>query len=111
MKKFYLFLFNLCVLIWLEALYGLVAFDTYLRSTIIYVFIFIIPVALLNTIIISLFNKKTNYILGCIIYSVLCLYFSLQLVFKQIFNTYFQVALFSLGDQLTSFGKETMLKI
>lgn len=111
MKKIYLFLFNLCVLIWLESLYGLVAFDTYLRSTIIYVFIFLIPFALLNTIITSLFSRKTNFILGCIIYSVLCLYFSLQLVFKQIFNTYFQVALFSLGDQLTSFGKETFLLI
>jgi len=111
MKKVYLFIFNFCMLIWLESLYGLVVFDTYFRNTIIFVFLFLIPIALLNTIILSLFNKKINFVLGCIIYSILGLYFGLQLVFKQVFNTHFQVALFSLGDQLTSFGKETIMAI
>lgn len=111
MKKIYTFLFNFSALILLEALFGLVAFDTYTRASIIFIFFYLLVMALLNTIVLSLFNKKVNFILGCIIYSILGLYFSIQIVFKQVFDTFFQVALFSLGDQLLSFGKETVVSI
>lgn len=111
MKKLYLFLFNLGCLILLEMLFGFIVFDSYSRSSIFLIFLFLILVALFNTIIFSLFNKKINFAFGCVVYSVLGLYFSLQIVFKQVFDTFFQVALFSLSDQLLSFGKETILSI
>ncbi|MBQ2946587.1 MAG: sulfatase-like hydrolase/transferase [Bacilli bacterium] len=111
MKKIYTFLFNFSALILIEMLFGLIAFDTYTRSSIIFMFFYLLVMALLNTIIFSLFNKKVNFILGCVIYSILGLYFSIQIVFKQVFDTFFQVALFSLSDQLLSFGKETIISI
>ena len=111
MKKLYFYLFNLGSLIFLEMLFGLVVFDSYLKTTIFSVFLFILFLSVFNTIILSLFKRKINYILGCVIYSILGIYFSLQIVFKQVFDTFFQVALFSLSDQLLSFGKETIISI
>ena len=111
MKKWYLFLFNFCALVWLESLFALIVFDNYLKSSIIYIFIFLLFIAVFNTIILSLVNKKVNFILGCIIYSILGVYFSIQIVFKKVFETFFQLALFSLGDQILSFGKETLIAI
>lgn len=111
MKKFYLFLLNFGLLMWLETIFGLIVFDSYLKSSIIFIILFMILIGLLNTIILSLFNKKINFILGCVIYSVLGIYFSIQIVFKQVFDTFFQLALFSLGDQILSFGKETIIAI
>lgn len=111
MKKIYLFILNLCVLIWLELIFYLVTFDIYLNTTIISIFLFLIPVAILNTILFSLFNKKVNFAIGCTIYGILGLYFSVQLIFKQVFNSFFQISLLSLGDQILSFGKETFISI
>lgn len=111
MKKLHLFLFNFGALLWLEMIFGLVVFDSYLKTTIFSVFLFLIPVALFNTLLLSLFKKKTNFIIGIVMYSILGLYFGLQLVFKQVFNSFFQVSLFALGDQVLSFGKETFFAI
>jgi len=111
MKKFYLFLFNLSALIWLESIFGLVVFDSFLKTTIFSVFLFLIPIAVFNTILFSVFKNKINFILGCVTYSFLGIYFSTQLVFKQVFETYFQISLFTLSDQVLAFGKETFLLI
>lgn len=111
MKKFYLFLINFGFLIWLEIVFGLITFDNYFKSAIISNFLFILMLAVFNTIILSIFNKKVSFVFGCIIYSVLGLYFGTQIVFKQVFETFFQIALLSLGDQILSFGKETILAI
>ena len=111
MKKTRLLLFNLTSLIFLEGLFSLVIFDNYLRTTVISILLFTILVSLFNTILLQIFNYKVNFIIGCVLYSFLGILFSLQLVFKQVFNTYFQIALFSLSDQVLSFGKETFLAI
>lgn len=111
MKKVYLFLINFGFLIWLEIVFGLITFDNYFKSAIISNFLFILMLAVFNTIILSIFNKKVSFVFGCIIYSVLGLYFGTQIVFKQVFETFFQIALLSLGDQILSFGKETILAI
>jgi len=111
LKKYRLLLFNFITLLFLEGLFGFIVFDSYLKSTIISVLLYIIVLSLVNTIILQIFNKKVNFVIGCIIYSILGLLFSTQLVFKQVFNTYFQFSLFNLSDQLLSFGKETFLAI
>lgn len=111
MKKLQLFLFNLVALIFLEVLFAFIVFDSYMKSSIIVTFLFLIPIALFNTIIFSLFKRKINFIIGCFLYSVLGVYFSLQIVFKQVFDSFFQFSLIALGDQVLSFGKETILSI
>lgn len=111
MKKLYLFIFNLSALIWLELLFYFSIFSNYLGTTIISIIVFLISVSILNTIIMSLFNKKINFIIGCTLYSLLGIYFSLQIVFKRVFDSFFQISLFSLGDQILSFGKETIISI
>jgi len=111
MKKTRLVLFNLIALLFLEGLYSIITFDSYLRSTILAIVSFVLVGTIFNTIILKLFNYRVNFIVGCVIYSVLGLIFGTQIVFKQVFNTYFQISLFALSDQAMAFGKETFLII
>ncbi|MBE6147108.1 MAG: LTA synthase family protein [Firmicutes bacterium] len=111
MKKKYLFLFNIISLIWLELIFGIVIFNNFINLSSLTILLFIIPCSILNTVLLSLFSRKTNFIIGCILYSILGLVFSLQLVFKRVFNTFFQISLLSLSDQLLSFGLETIKAI
>ena len=111
MKKFYLFLFNFSSLLWLELIFYFSVFSDYLATTILSISLFLISVTILNTLVMSLFNKKVNFAIGCVIYSLLGLYFSTQLIFKKVFESFFQISLISLGDQLLSFGGETIKSI
>ena len=56
MKKLNLFIFNFCSLTFLEILFAFIAFDSYMKSTIIVSFLYLIFIAIINTIIFSLFN-------------------------------------------------------
>lgn len=111
MKKLYLFLFNLFALIFLELFFHFTTFSLYQLSNIIIIILLLVPITILNTLLLSLFNNKINFIIGCTIYSILGIYFSVQMVFKRVFESFFQISLISLGDQVLSFGKETILSI
>lgn len=103
MKKIILFIFNFIALVYLEMLSAFVFFKGINGLSILTILLFLIPVALFNTLLLSIFKEKVNFIIGIILHTFLGIWFSLQLIFKEIFNVFFQVSLFSLGDQVADF--------
>ena len=108
MKNFKLFLFNILSLLYLEVLAAIVFFHEFKALSFITILLFLIPITCLITFFMSVFNKKGNFIVGIIIHTLLSVWFSLQIVFKKIFAVFFQVSLFTLSDQATSFSKEAI---
>lgn len=108
MKNFKLFLFNILSLLYLEALAAIVFFHEFKALSFITILLFLIPITCLITFFMSVFNKKGNFIVGIVIHTLLSVWFSLQIVFKKIFGVFFQVSLFTLSDQATSFSKEAI---
>ena len=111
MKGLKLLLFNFISLLFLEGLFALIAFDNYIISTLLAVVTYALVCAGIYTIILRLYKYKFSLILGIIIYASTGIIFGTQIVFKRLFNTYFQVSLFTISDQLSSFGKETFIAI
>lgn len=111
MKELKLLLFNFISLLFLEGLFALIAFDNYIISTLLAVVTYALVCAGIYTIILRLCKYKISLILGIIIYASTGIIFGTQIVFKRLFNTYFQVSLFTISDQLSSFGKETFIAI
>ena len=85
-KKIDLFLFYYGCLFLLEFGYMLLTFDTILRSSLINIILFLIPVAGVLTLITSLFNDRVNKILAIVIFGILGLWYNIYYVFEAIFN-------------------------
>lgn len=111
MKGLKLLLFNFISLLFLEGLFAIIAFDSFVVNTFLAITTYALVCAGIYTIILRLFKYKLSLISGIIIYSIKGIIFGTQIVFKRLFNTYFQVSLFTISDQLTSFGKETFIAI
>ena len=105
-KKIDLFLFYYGCLFLLEFGYMLLTFDTILRSSLINIILFLIPVAGVLTLITSLFNDRVNKILG-----ILGLWYNIYYVFEAIFDTFFSFAVFKLSDQGLKFASNAVVSI
>ena len=110
-KNIKFFLFHFLCLLWLEGLFEIINFDNYMRTTVFSILFFILPVSIFITILTQIFSKKTNSIIGMIIYGILGFWFSLELIFNQTFQVFFSISLFGLADQAVAFGGETILAI
>ena len=110
-KNIKVFLFHLWCLIWLEGIFEIIIFEHYMRSTILSILFFILPVSIFISILTQLFSRKANTIIGIIIYSILGFWFSLEFIFKNTFQVFFSISLFGLTDQVIAFGGETLLTI
>ena len=111
MKNYKLFLFNLISLFYLETIAALSFFGGFKPMSLLSIALFLIPVTSLITLFMSLFQKKANLIIGIIIHSLISIWFSLQIVFKSILGTFFQVSLFTITDQATTFASDAILLI
>lgn len=107
-KTFGIYYLALC---FMEICYGLLIFDSYLKTTIFNVFIYLIPIAFMITILTSVFKEKINKVIACVIFGILGFWFSLQFVFKTVYGCFFSFDLFQLTDQVMQFGKETIFAI
>lgn len=104
-------LFNFICLLFLEFVFALVSFKCYDRETIISVFIYCLFISSIITLISSFFNYKVNKIIACVLYGIIGVYFSIQLIFLNTFNTVFSISLFKLTDQVLGFGGQTISAI
>lgn len=104
MKKFYLFLFNYGILLLLEFIYGILTFENFSRSSIINVILFMLPIAIIITIITSLFKEKVNKIITYLIYGILGIWYNIYFVFEKIFDSFFSLSVFKLSDQGLKFA-------
>lgn len=110
-KKIDLFLFYYGCLFLLEFSYMLLTFDTILRSSLINIILFLIPVAGVLTLITSLFKDRVNKILAIVIFGILGLWYNIYYVFEAIFDTFFSFAVFKLSDQGLKFASNAVVSI
>lgn len=107
--KKYLYIF--LSLLYLDLIFNLFSYDSYLRSSIINIVLFDLINAALISLFVSLFNKKVNRIIIFVIYLLLWFWYSLHYVFYHIFITPFSIALFRQSDQVLKFGKSAIILI
>ena len=109
--KYKKYLYVLLSLIYLDLVFNLFAYDTYLRSSIINIFLFSVVNAAFICLFTSLFKAKVNKIITYIIYAFLWFWYSLHYVFYKVFITPFSIALFRQTDQTLKFGKNIIISI
>ena len=107
--KKYLYIF--LSLIYMDLVFNLFAYDIYLRTSIINIFLFTIINSFIILLITSIFNKKVNKIMTYIVYIFLWFWYSLYYIFYKIFVTPFSIALFRQSDQTLKFGKNIIISI
>ena len=109
--KYKKYLYILLSLVYLDLIFNLFTYDTYLRSSIINIFLFSIVNAAFILIITNLFSSKVNKIFTYIIYIFLWFWYSLHYVFYKVLVTPFSIALFRQTDQTLKFGKNIVISI
>ena len=103
MKNFKIFVIFELILLYFELLFKFINFGFSFNITFLYSILFITMISLLLTLICSLFKPKVNRILSFVLLGIITLWFGIEIVFKQIFNTFFSLSVFTIADQATSF--------
>lgn len=98
-------------LIYMDLVFNLFAYDSYLRTSIINIFLFSIVNSFIILLITSLFSEKVNKIMTYIVYIFLWFWYSLYYIFYKVFVTPFSIALFRQSDQTLKFGKNIIISI
>ncbi|MGN1357985.1 MAG: LTA synthase family protein [Bacilli bacterium] len=98
-------------LIYMDLVFNLFAYDSYLRTSIINIFLFSIVNSFIILLITSLFSEKVNKIMTYIVYIFLWFWYSLYYIFYKVFITPFSIALFRQSDQTLKFGKNIIISI
>ncbi len=116
MKKINLFLIFLISFIYMEVIYKLFIGNPLFRLSFINMLLFLIPLALLLSVLTNLSNNKTfNKVIFFSILSLITIWFCAQYVVKSYFDFYISLSTFQVADQVTDFmGKaviETLRRI
>ena len=98
-------------LIYMDLVFNLFAYDSYLRTSIINIFLFSVVNSFIVLLITSLFCEKVNKIMTYIVYIFLWFWYSLYYIFYKVFVTPFSIALFRQSDQTLKFGKNIIISI
>lgn len=107
--KFKKFLFIFVTVFYMDMIYNLFTYDSYLRSSIISIVLFNIVGAAIINLLVGLLTEKLNRILLFIIYGILCVWYSTYFIFYKIFATPFSITLFGQSDQVLQF-RNSLLK-
>ncbi len=108
LKKYF---YILVTLLFLDAIFNIFAYDTYLRTTFFNIVLFDIVNAFVIFIITSLFSEKINKIITYILYFIIWFWYGLHYVFYKVFITPFSIALFRQTDQTLKFAKNIIIAI
>lgn len=95
----------------MDLVFNLFAYDSYLRTSIINIFLFSVVNSFIVLLITSLFSEKINKIMTYIVYIFLWFWYSLYYIFYKVFVTPFSIALFRQSDQTLKFGKNIIISI
>ena len=101
-------IFYFIVILVLELFFKLVIFNHFEIESSINILLFTINISVLLCIITGIFNYKIKKILSTIILFIIGILFSVQLVFYNVFKSFFSFGILGLGDQLESFLSETI---
>ena len=107
--KFLLFFF--LAIAYMEIVFKISVFNQLFNIGFVYMILFSIPIGLILYILCTCWNKKTNRIMSIIITTVLTLIYIVQVVYYQVFSTFF--ALFSINGagQVLQFWYEILIAI
>ena len=96
---------------YMDLIFNFFMYDSYLKSSLINIFLFSVINAFLIFLLTNIFNKKVNKVMSYIIYIFLALWYSVYYVFYQVLLTPFSVALLRQTDQVLKFSKNILLAI
>ena len=105
------YLYILLSLLYLDLIFNLFAYDTYLRSSLFNIILFDMINAGIITLITSIFSAKVNKILTYVISGLLWFWYGLHYIFYSFLLTPFSIALFRQSDQPLQFGGEIIRAI
>ena len=105
------YIYILLSLIYMDLVFNLFAYDSYLKTSVINIFLFDVVRASLIFLITSIFSKKVNKIITYVIYGFMWFWYSLYYIFYKVFITPFSLALFRQSDQTLKFGKNILISI
>ena len=105
------FVFFLGIVLVLELLFAFFIFDDHDIESFINIILFSSMVSSFLSIISGIFNDKINRIITSVILFVMGVLFCIQLVFFNVFKTFFSFSILGLSDQLESFLSETFQAI
>jgi len=112
MKKLHLSIFYISVILYLEVVFRILKIRPILSINLINIILFIIPCAIIFSLIGRMFkNVKINKIINISIVSLLCIWFNVHFIYSEIFDVYFSFSMIKLVDQAVSFWKEGLIGI
>ncbi len=111
MKNLKTFLVFEISLLYFELLFKFINFGFSFRPTYLYTIFFVTILSLVLTIICSIFKSKINRVFVYIFLILLTFWYGLEVIFKQIFNTFFSLSVFQIADQAASFMGTAVLEI
>lgn len=94
-----------------DLLFNLFTYDSYLRSSILNIFLYCLLHSLFLFFLTSIWNEKVNRVLTYVIYSILPIWYGLYYVFYNLLLTPFSIALFRQTDQALAFSKNVVVAI
>ena len=109
--QFKRYLYILLSLLYLDLIFNLFAYNNYLFTSVINIFLFDVINAFIIFILTSIFKDKINKINTYIIYLILWFWYGLHYVFYKVFITPFSIALFRQSDQTLKFAKNIIISI
>jgi len=104
----------LCILLsllYLDLVFNLFSYDSYLRESILNISLFCLINSFIIYILTSIWNDKVNKIFSYVIYGFIGFWYSLYYVFYNLLLTPFSVALFRQTDQAMAFPKSIIMAI
>ena len=107
-KKYFYILLSL---LYLEFIFNLFTYDSYLRSSLVNIVLFTLINSFLIFTFTNMWNYKVNKIVTYVIYSILPIWYGLYYVFYNLLLTPFSVALFRQTDQAMAFPENVIMAI
>lgn len=112
MKKLHLGIFYFTILLYLEVIFRLLKVNHFFSKNLIYIILFIIPCAILFSLLGRMFKKEViNKIINTSIISLLCILFNVHFIYSEIFDVHFSFSIIKLADQAVTFWKEGLIGI
>lgn len=107
-KKYFYILLSL---LYLEFIFNLFTYDSYLRSSLVNIVLFTLINSFIVFTLTNIWNEKVNKIVTYVIYSILPIWYGLYYVFYNLLLTPFSVALFRQTDQAMAFPENVIMAI
>ncbi|MBO5340694.1 MAG: sulfatase-like hydrolase/transferase [Oscillospiraceae bacterium] len=102
----------LCAFLWLECIYRIFCVERFFDRGLLYILLFSIPLALVCTVLTSVWGEKGNRIAAGVLLGVVTLWYMIQAVYYTIFHTVLVTKSFGMaGQALSNYWRETLVGI